>query len=374
MHKPSRQAIALLSLLFVTSAASAIVIRHDRDDARYRELGARYPVVGHLVGKVDCTLVTPRWVLGAAHTLARVGPFDDLYVQFGKDRYQVVKIILHPAWMRDVATTVGDMALLKLDRPVQGIAPALLYDKPDEVGKVILLVGHGQTGTGRTGPAGEVDHLVRGATNRIDRVDPTSIIFKFDPPPGGTDLEGLPGPGDSGGPALLEQGGKLYILGVSSNNDGLGGVCCRYGTSDYYTRVSSYRKWILDTIAADPRPTVDWSVPVKASAGRLPDTPAGKVAAELFRAYNAGDEQALARFYRERARPEVERKLMGDFATYGPYDLHSYSVAGPHRIRVLVFSKKASAWRSVDFSLAPGKVSKVERMLVKEQDPPKAKR
>jgi secreted trypsin-like serine protease len=65
-----------------------------------------------------------------------------------------------------------------------------------------------------------------------------------------TDLEGSPGPGDSGTPAYVTINGKLFVAGVSSrsrdtNKDG---IEPGYGDEDLYTRVSSYQKWIEETI------------------------------------------------------------------------------------------------------------------------------
>lgn len=372
--------VALLLLLCTASAASAIVIRHDREDARYRELGARFPAVGHFGGRVDCTLIAPQWALGAAHTVEGIGPWDPPpQVVFGGEAYGVVKIILHPARVPDTADTAGDLALFKLDRPVQGIAPVPLYEKDDELGKVAILVGHGHTGNGLTGPReGERDDKVRGATNRIDRIDPTSIIFKFETPPDGTDLEGLAGPGDSGGPALLEEDGKLHLLGVGCFSDApTQEAAGRYGTSDHYARVSTRRSWILGTIAADPPSTIAWSAPAKLNGGSWPDTPAGRAAAAFFQAYNAGDRKGLETFFADFMVPKPDRApavragaVLELFATYGPYDLEAWSANGPREIRVLVHSKKTAEWRSVHFGMTPGGATRVERMFFKDEAPP----
>jgi len=375
---------ALLLLLCTASAASAIVIRHDREDTRYQALGARFPAVGHLGGRVDCTLIAPQWAIGAAHTVEGIGPYDTPpWVVFGGERYDIVKVILHPARVPDTADTAGDLALFKLDRPVRGIAPVPLYEKDDELGKVAILIGHGQTGTGLTGPQGERDNKVRGATNRIDRIDPTSIIFKFETPPDGTDLEGLAGPGDSGGPALLEQDGKLHLLGVGCFSGApTQETAGRYGTSDHYARVSTRRSWILGTIAADPPPSFQWSAPAKLKDGSWPDTPAGRAAAAFFHAYNAADAKGLETFFADFMVPRPDRSpairagaVLELFATYGPYDLEAWSATGPREIRVLVYSKKTAEWRSVHFGMArgdtPGDAPRVEKMFFQDEEPPR---
>ena len=63
---------------------------------------------------------------------------------------------------------------------------------------------------------------------------------------GTLDLEGVSGPGDSGGPAFIEKDGILYVAGVISTQTfkGIGEREGLYGILDYYTRVSSYLDWI----------------------------------------------------------------------------------------------------------------------------------
>lgn len=59
-------------------------------------------------------------------------------------------------------------------------------------------------------------------------------------------LEGISGPGDSGGPAFLEIDGVIFLAGVSSwqDNRAQGGRQGVYGVLEYYARVSSYVGWI----------------------------------------------------------------------------------------------------------------------------------
>ena len=78
------------------------------------------------------------------------------------------------------------------------------------------------------------------------------LYFIFDAPDSNavTDLEGVSGPDDSGAPAYITVGGKLLVAGVSSrgrdaNRDG---IESGYGDEDLYARVSSYKKWIEDTM------------------------------------------------------------------------------------------------------------------------------
>src|SRR5690242_9873112 len=120
---------ATIAILLTASCINAIIIRHDRDDALYIALGSKFPVVGHLNEQVECTLIAPQWVISAAHTIEDNNPFGRLFVVFAGRRYEVDKAFLHPARVRSAIDSSADLALLKLSEPVQGITPAILYDR-----------------------------------------------------------------------------------------------------------------------------------------------------------------------------------------------------------------------------------------------------
>jgi hypothetical protein len=373
------QVAAMFLALAAVSTTSAIIIRHDRDESLSIALGARYPAVGNLQGEVTCTLIAPRWALTAAHTIENHPPFTDLYVLFDGERYEVEKAIIHPGRVRDAVDSSADLALLKLDRPVRGITPVLLYDRDDEVDKQVILVGYGHTGTGLTGPVGEKSKVRRGATNRIDADFENSLMMLFDAPPGGTELEGIGGGGDSGSPALLEEGGKLYTVGVSSFNSGVAGTSGRYWTFEGYARVSTRRKWIMDTIAADP-PTSLWS-PLKKLGGKvaLPQTVAGRRAAAFFAVWNTGKEAMIAKFYAEHRTPDPKGRSAAErvkgwqelLDTYGHYQPYGFAQEGPNRFAVLVRAERNTPWRGILFELEKEKPHRVKSMQMGDVEAPK---
>lgn len=355
----------LLLVSFVT--AQSIVIRHDRDDALYLSYAARFskPVCQVATGG-EGVLIQPQWVLTAAHVAESLGPFAR-YVRFGGERYEIQKIVLHPDWVARGGIASGrDVALLKLDRPVKGVEPVLLYAKADEAGQIVTFVGRGYTGTGLTGPVRERGRDLRAATNKVEGVNETSIRMVFDAPPAGTELEGISGPGDSGGPALLDVGGKLYTLGVSSTNSGGEGVHCTYGTTETYARVSTAREWIERSVAADAPSTATaeaWSPVVKISgASALPESTGGRVAAAYFAAFNSGADAEVIKFNAQHraesffkgrtpeqaARPS--RELMDKF---GPVELHGYARRGEHTLSILTYSPRAKSWQAFTFALEP---------------------
>jgi hypothetical protein len=371
--------LAAAIICVAATAAVAIILRHDVDEARSIALAAKYPSAGTLQEQVGCTLIDPRWAVTAAHTMESNPPFINYYVKFGGERYEVEKIILHPARVRDAVDSANDIALLKLKKPVAGIIPALLYEKDDEVGKLITLVGIGKTGTGLTGPVGEKVKVARAATNRVEATFENSLVLTFDAPPGGTALEGIGGPGDSGGPMFYEAGGKLYLMGVSSFNSGdpADKSDGSYHTLDGMCRISTKRRWIQDTIAADPPDTL-WS-PLKKlkDDGGWPDA-AKRRARAFFRAWNSGQEAMIARFYAEHRppstqglTPEARAKGWQELQdTYGQYRPYGYSQQGAYRLGVLVYAERAKMWRGVIFELEESKPHRVKSMTMWDASAP----
>jgi Trypsin len=377
-----RRILLSLSIVVVTNFlaydAFSIVIRHDRDDEKYLALGAKYPVVGFFQENVGCTLIAPRWAITAAHVVESNPAFIDYYVMFGGTRYEIEKIIIHPKRVRDTVDSSADIALLKLKEPVTGITPALLYDRMDEGGKQVVLAGYGRTGNGLTGITGDRGKL-RGATNEIEGALENSLLLVFDAPPLGTELEGINGPGDSGSPALYEENGKLYIMGVSSFNSGSveKGTASKYWTFEGYARISTRRQWILDVIKADP-PSAFWGDLKKIENSIFPANVFGRRAAAFFKAFNSGKESEIANFYAAHRPPNPEGKtpqerakgwqeLMGQ---YGKYEVYGYSQAA-HRYSFLVYAEGEKIWRGVLLEFEEKPPYKVKSMRMWDAKPPK---
>lgn len=240
----------LLSFLFPTR--HDIIMRHDVDEAKYFALAEKYAgTVVHL--KVGCgTLVGSKYIVTAAH-VAEVPQLGD-EVEIDGKVYTFKRKLIHPDF-DERRSIVHDIALIELNEPVTGRPFAKLYDKQDEVGKEIIFAGTGYAGTGDKGLDGKVnrDRKMRAAQNKVDGTRQGGFIsFTFDAP-GSKDampLEGISGPGDSGGPALWFDGDQAYIIGVSSHQDFNGNSAeGMYGAREFYTRVSTHRVWLTKEMA-----------------------------------------------------------------------------------------------------------------------------
>ncbi|CAN5318918.1 hypothetical protein BH10PLA2_BH10PLA2_38880 [soil metagenome] len=250
-----RAGVAVFVGLLLGAPAWGILIRPDRPDRRYLELAAKYPASVCLdLPDGEATLVAPRWLLTAAHLAKDIKTGDaSAKITIGKREYRVEKVIPHPDYKS--AKSGGDLALVKLTEAVTDIQPVPIYRGTGEMGKITTIVGHGYSGTLVTGPAAKDkwDKKKRAATNKIERIMQKKwLLFIIDVPEKATDLEGGGGPGDSGGPAFIEEDGKLYVAGVScftddANDDKIIG---NYGDREAYTRVSAFADWIDKIINA----------------------------------------------------------------------------------------------------------------------------
>ncbi len=244
--RPGRVAATLLATALCALPCAAILIRHDRADARYQELGAQQAAVGHFARMGSGTLIGDRWVLTAAH-VARAAAAQSLPFTVGSRSYPIAEAIVEPRWREGGPFDVG---LVRLSEPVSGVEPVAICARDPEVGATLLLAGWGDSGTGLSGPS-PGDPTLRAARNVLARAEEDWLVFAFDAPPQGDDLEGMGGPGDSGGPALVP-GPPECVVGVSVWGDGHGKGPGRYGADDGYARVVPERAWIAKVQAAAP--------------------------------------------------------------------------------------------------------------------------
>jgi hypothetical protein len=231
---------AILTSVLLAGTAAAVVWRADATEAEALALAARFPAVGRVLPDGTATLIAPTWMLTAAHVAARAKPGDE--VELAGRRHRIARVIVHPAGKEPAPGTPPevDLGLLELAQPVEGIAPLAQHRGRAEQGSTLTIVGCGDHAAAGA-PRVHQDGRCRAITNRVDDAGPLRLFLRFDAPPAGTPLEGIGVAGDSGGPALIEVGGRWQVAGVSSGADGPPGA---YGTVDVYARVSSFVGWL----------------------------------------------------------------------------------------------------------------------------------
>jgi len=270
-RRPARLALLALLLGFLSSAlpAGAIVIRHDRADSDYVVDASHYPQFFHLQQRGQrkvclASLISEYWAITAGHCTddtplrERVEAGSSWPVQIAGQQREVVQLVLHPEYQNGDLLQGVDLALLRLDQPVLNVLPLRLNHVPDEVQQVVSLIGWGYTGTGASGRRVN-DGKMRLAHNTV--VDAGQwLLFQFDDPRDShtqaLHLEGIPGLGDSGGPAFLHEGEAPLLFGVAVGEmelEGALGPQGLYGSVEVYERISLHLEWI-DTVLAPLTP------------------------------------------------------------------------------------------------------------------------
>ena len=261
MHRIQQLVIGLglfLALTAFRQPAHAVIYRHDVDANAFLIDRADYPAVFEVdPGNGGATLIAPQWAVTAAHVTQLIQRDGSHTVTIGDGEYSVVDVVTHPDWG---GIHINDIGLFKLDRPVVDITPVPMYERENEENQQVLILGSGDFATGLDGARmAERDGQFRGVTNLVDRIELGSLWVQFDPPEGNstTELEGVAGPGDSGGPALIQIDGSYHIAGVASFGIEMGNPPPEpgtYGTFDTYTSISRNRAWIDSVLNDEPIP------------------------------------------------------------------------------------------------------------------------
>ena len=277
------RAAGLSACLLMTPLASvqAGLIDDGEPDANYQSLAAQsqYDSVGviRLNGTtVDSSgiLISPEWVLTAAHTIPSGNPQPADTWTFGSEVRGIEFSIRNPNFTGQI-TDGFDVALHKLDSPITTIAPTQLYTgtAASLIGQTLTYVGYGKSGTGSTGDtinagtkrAGQNVAEQLGYTlnpGASQTVYSNQILFSdMDDSPGtpgvwgnplgatnGINLEYLIALGDSGGGMFVEQGGQHYVAGVHSTIFNFDPSNLGYGDVMGSTTIEQSLAWIMNTI------------------------------------------------------------------------------------------------------------------------------
>ncbi|HHF0487833.1 trypsin-like serine protease [Vibrio diabolicus] len=207
------------------------------------------------------------YVLTAAHCVEGDSP-NQIAVKIGGVVYNgtdgvranVSEIHMHPAYRR--ATLSHDLAVLKLDSVLQGVAAVEIADgsltQYASIGDWLTVAGLGRTSEGGSSPSRlqEVDvPLVSDTTCRQAGGNYTTVgevSFCAGIPQGGIDSC----QGDSGGPIVINRGGVITQLGVVSWGIG----CARPGMYGVYSDIAAMRNFVNGVIGTTTPPKENVSV------------------------------------------------------------------------------------------------------------------
>lgn len=219
-------------------------------DQKYLEYGQKHecvlPIMGVMNDKLNsnfrgsCVLIDRYYILTAAHVVA-----DSLnqYVIYDNKSYPC-SIVAIPIEYNPKIMGYHDIAIARLQRPIDLDFYPDLYTEKDEIDKVCSISGYGFYGTFKTGYLESLyDNQRRAGSNIIDKVQNDVLVFSVNKG-SQTSLEFLICPGDSGGGLFIDQklaGINSFVYAPDGNAN------ANYNDSGCSTRISVYLDWIYKT-------------------------------------------------------------------------------------------------------------------------------
>ena len=212
-------------------------------DEKYIEYGRSFDYIVSLCGKTiddknycaSAVVIKPKFILTAAHVVKDVSTG---FVSIGNKKYKI-EYFYYPKDYDHNKFGKYDIAIGRLEEPIELKFYPPLYKDNDEVGKICCISGFGLTGTFNTG-AIKSDNIRRAGSNIIDYIDKDLLICSPSKNKRKTTLEFLIASGDSGGGLFID--GKL--AGINSCVIADKSPNSNYETESGHTRVSNFIEWI----------------------------------------------------------------------------------------------------------------------------------
>ncbi len=265
MNSLSRFLYSSVTLITLSSIASAITTLHDVPDSSYIAFANQSP--GSSIGEVNGQLGGgsgtylgfgngSHWVLTAGHVTSD-NPITD--VRFGGQVIPALGQITH----FEFSGTRIDLGLVQIASAPTGISPIRFTTQSDLIGQRVIFGGYGLHGSGFDRGAIFYDGANRAAENIVDssQLFGTSGLWvtTFTDPSLGPALpfEGSTAGGDSGGGMFWHDGDDWRLAGVTSfGTDRF----ARYGDEAAFVALHNHISWLeentgITAITAVPEPT-----------------------------------------------------------------------------------------------------------------------
>lgn len=246
--------VVLLGLLFAAPVAGAVVGGKAVDRARY-------PAVVTLAEACTATLIGADRLLTAGHCASYVEPgVTTVSIGNPPQSYVAARVARHPGFRYQLpevpAEPFHDVALVELDRPVEGVAPMRISSASVRAGTRVEVVGYGTADPERLDRFGVLRSaalIVRGVgvcrrsleqalRGQGGQFHGASMLCTQDPDGRRPYASGCNG--DSGGPLLRWNARGPLVVGIDS-----WGIACgaQDGDPEVFVRMSHERPWAMAT-------------------------------------------------------------------------------------------------------------------------------
>lgn len=248
-----------IRVFLAVAVTAAICLAGTRDpkkaDSEHVQYGSQFKCVAKISCKresdgaeqfASCVIISPTHIVTAAHVVdgtdGWVVTCDD------KTSRKLTGIAIHPEYDEGKLGSF-DLAVGRMGEPLDLDFYPPLYDKDDEIGKVVSISGYGMCGTFASGATSQ-DCRKRGGSNIVSGAARGCLFCSVTDSPG-TSLEFLISPGDSGG-GMFSANGELmgvnsFLMGSKKGKK----PTSSYGEESAHTRISSVRDWILQESKCD---------------------------------------------------------------------------------------------------------------------------
>lgn len=239
--------ISCLFGIFISGIIYAGTIDPKVSDQKYIEYGTKHQCVIKLLGHMNddkntpyvasCVIISPYYALTAAHVVH--GTISQYVVHNGVANTSLLTAI-HSDFNPD-KMGYNDIAILRLNRPIQLDFYPKLYTDKDEKDQICSISGFGTTGTLSAGyDRKKDDGKKRAGSNIVASLEKHLLICSSTDQ--ATSLEFLICPGDSGGGLFIKNklaGINSCVLAEDRKTDS------NYGDVSGHTRISIFADWIV---------------------------------------------------------------------------------------------------------------------------------